>query len=369
MKFHEILRQRRLALGLTQEQLAQRLGVSAPAVNKWERNNSYPDITLLPPLARLLEVDLNTLLSFQEELTEEEIGAFANVLGERAQQEGCEAAFRLARDKLREYPNSDLLAYTAAHTGGDFSKESRVNEYMDSAAETLLAGGNMEEMAGELKYYDYYLEAYTAVLGGMVGEYQIQEPSEEGEEPVWARHYGLKTFHPIAKGFPYSDYDDFGVSRSYGYKRQHLGHDMMGQTGTPVIAVESGTVEALGWNQYGGWRIGIRSFDKKRYYYYAHLRKGFPYALDLEEGDAVQAGDVIGYMGRTGYSATEDVNNIDEPHLHFGIQLIFDESQKEGNSEIWIDCYQIVRFLYQNRSECVRNDETKEWSRKYQMIN
>ncbi len=100
MKFHEILRQRRLALGLTQEQLAQRLGVSAPAVNKWERNNSYPDITLLPPLARLLEVDLNTLLSFQEELTEEEIGAFANVLGERAQQEGCEAAFRLARDKL-----------------------------------------------------------------------------------------------------------------------------------------------------------------------------------------------------------------------------------------------------------------------------
>ena len=114
MKFHEILRQRRLALGLTQEQLAQRLGVSAPAVNKWERNKSYPDITLLPPLARLLEVDLNTLLSFQEELTEEEIGAFANVLGERAQQEGCEAAFRLARDKLREYPNSDLLAYTAA---------------------------------------------------------------------------------------------------------------------------------------------------------------------------------------------------------------------------------------------------------------
>ena len=37
---------------------------------------------------------------------------------------------------------------------------------------------------------------------------------------------------------------------------------MMGQVGTPVIAVESGYVEALGWNQYGGWRIGIRSFDK-----------------------------------------------------------------------------------------------------------
>ena len=72
--------------------------------------------------------------------------------------------------------------------------------------------------------------------------------------------------------------------------------------GTPITAIESGYVEALGWNQYGGWRIGIRSFDKKRYYYYAHLRQNFPYALNLEEGSIVTAGDVIGYMGHTGYS-------------------------------------------------------------------
>ena len=98
-------------------------------------------------------------------------------------------------------------------------------------------------------------------------------------------------------------------------------------------------MEALGWNQYGGWRIGIRSFDQKRYYYYAHLRKGFPYALDLEEGSMVQAGDVIGYMGRTGYSSEENVNNIDVYHLHLGLQLIFDESQREGTNEIWIDVY------------------------------
>jgi len=52
--------------------------------------------------------------------------------------------------------------------------------------------------------------------------------------------------------------------------------------GTPVIAVESGYVEAMGWNQYGGWRIGIRSFDKKRYYYYAHLRQNYPYQSDLK---------------------------------------------------------------------------------------
>lgn len=137
--------------------------------------------------------------------------------------------------------------------------------------------------------------------------------------------------------------------------------------GTPIIAIESGYVEALGWNQYGGWRIGIRSFDGKRYYYYAHLRQNFPYALELKEGSLVTAGDVIGYMGHTGYSKTENVNNIKTVHLHWGLQLIFDESQKEGNNEIWIDCYALTRFLYKNRSLTEKNAETKEWFRHFQM--
>ena len=225
-----------------------------------------------------------------------------------------------------------------------------------------------------MSYYNYYKEAYEAVLGGMVGEYQIEEEqtqenqTDSEEQLEYVTRYGLKAFSPIAKNFPYSDYDDFGSSRSYGYRRVHLGHDMMGATGTPIIAVESGYVEALGWNQYGGWRIGIRSFDKKRYYYYAHLRKDFPYNKELEEGSIVQAGDVIGYLGHTGYSVKENVNNIDIPHLHFGLQLIFNESQKEGNNEIWIDCYALVRFLYRNRSETVKVPETKEWIRTKQFI-
>ena len=76
---------------------------------------------------------------------------------------------------------------------------------------------------------------------------------------------------------------------------------------------------------------------------------------------------MIGYLGRTGYSQTENTNNIDDPHLHFGMQLIFDESQKEGNNEIWIDCYEIVKFRAMNRSETVKNQETKEYYRVYQM--
>ncbi|MCD8084110.1 MAG: M23 family metallopeptidase [Clostridiales bacterium] len=258
----------------------------------------------------------------------------------------------------------ELLAYLGTRYGGDFSRYRSSD--LDALVQTLQNGAELSALTGDMKYYPYYLEAYSAVLGGLAGPYEIQEADASGA-PVWVGKYGLKAFSPIARFFPYSDYDDFGAARSYGYAREHLGHDMMGQVGTPIICVESGRVEALGWNQYGGWRIGIRSFDGRRYYYYAHLRKNYPYHKSLSEGSIVHAGDVIGYLGRTGYSRTENTNNIDEPHLHFGLQLIFDESQKDGNNEIWIDCYELTRFLSAHRSETVRDPDTKEHNRAWQI--
>lgn len=116
MKINEIIRERRLSLGLTQEQIANYLGVSTPAVNKWERGQSYPDITILPALARLLGTDLNTLLCFKENLTEQEIGHFANELVKIAERESIQTAFELAMNKIREYPNCDELILTVALT-------------------------------------------------------------------------------------------------------------------------------------------------------------------------------------------------------------------------------------------------------------
>lgn len=261
----------------------------------------------------------------------------------------------------------DLLAYLGARYGGDFSKYKTKD--LNTVADSIINGETtMEELTADMKYFLYYQEAYGAVLGGMVGDYEIQvaDPNDE-TQVVWETRYGLKAYSPIGRGYDYQDYDDFGSSRSYGYKRVHLGHDMMGQVGTPIIAIESGYVEAIGWNQYGGWRLGIRSLDGKRYYYYAHLRKNFPYNKSLEVGSVVTAGDVIGYMGRTGYSTTENTNNIEVSHLHIGLELIFDESQKDSTNEIWINCYPLMDFLYKNRSATVKDQETKEYSRIYQM--
>lgn len=247
----------------------------------------------------------------------------------------------------------DTLALAACRTGGKCSLSA-----VKRAAQNLQGEHSPEELLGDLyRYYRYYQEAYSAVLGGLLGNFAIEK---EGEEVCI---YGLKAYSPIASGYGYSHCDDFGASRSYGFKRKHLGNDLMGGLGTPIVAVESGVVEALGWNRYGGWRIGIRSFDSRRYYYYAHLQKDHPFAAGLAEGDLVQAGDVIGFMGRTGYSDRENTNNIETVHLHFGMQLIFEESQKECNSEIWVDVYDIVRLLDAHRSSVRKNGE--KWERLY----
>lgn len=258
----------------------------------------------------------------------------------------------------------ELLAYLSSRYGGNFSRYKAKD--MDDLIDKLNNGESIEKLTEKLKYYNYFHEAYTAVLGGFVGGYEIEVDDENNPgQKKWVQKYGLKAFSPIARGYYYNHYDDFGNSRNYGFRRVHLGNDLMGSIGTPIIAVESGTIEALGWNQYGGWRVGIRSFDQKRYYYYAHLKKDHPYHSDLKVGDTVYAGDVIGYMGRTGYSRKENVNNINTTHLHFGMQLIFDESQKETISEIWIDVYNLVRLLSKNKSPVSYNSETKDFNRIY----
>ena len=250
----------------------------------------------------------------------------------------------------------EVLALAGCRTGGKCGLSS-----VKKAVKDLQGDKSPEELLGSLyKYYDYYYEAFNGALGGLLGNFSIVVDGEQ--KPC----YGLKAYSPIAAGYGYSHCADFGNSRSFGFNRKHLGNDLMGSQGTPIVAVEGGLIEAMGWNRYGGWRIGIRSFDSKRYYYYAHLQKDKPFAPGLTEGDIVQAGDLIGFMGRTGYSDKENVNNIETVHLHFGLELVFEESQKECNSEIWIDVYNIVRLLFEHRSTFVKTQDG--WVRKYPFV-
>lgn len=109
MPMNLVIQEKRKELGLTQEQVAEYLNVSTPAVSKWEKGSTSPDLSLLPPLARLLKIDLNTLFCFQQDLSRQEITYFCRDLEQLIRQQGIAAGFEAADAKIREYPHSETL--------------------------------------------------------------------------------------------------------------------------------------------------------------------------------------------------------------------------------------------------------------------
>ena len=114
MQLGKVIRTYRKKKGLTQEEVANRLGVTTPAVNKWERGVTYPDITLLAPIARLLDISLDTLLSFRDELTPGEIENIIYEVDSMLKEKSFDEVFEWAKEKLEQYPNCDMLILVVA---------------------------------------------------------------------------------------------------------------------------------------------------------------------------------------------------------------------------------------------------------------
>ena len=133
--------------------------------------------------------------------------------------------------------------------------------------------------------------------------------------------------------------NSWGNPRTYGGDRRHEGTDIMANENIrgiyPVVSVSDGVVENKGWLEQGGYRIGIRS-ESGAYYYYAHL---YSYAPDLEVGDKVLAGQLLGFMGDSGYSKVEGTTGNFDVHLHFGIYYM------EGDKETSVNPYYILKYL------------------------
>lgn len=114
MEIGEVIRENRKKLDLTQEEMARRLGVTTPAVNKWENGKSLPDITLLAPIARLLDITLDDLLSFRENPTNEEINNIIQELNKLLKIRTYDEVFLWAKEKINKFPNSDILIWQIA---------------------------------------------------------------------------------------------------------------------------------------------------------------------------------------------------------------------------------------------------------------
>jgi hypothetical protein len=133
---------------------------------------------------------------------------------------------------------------------------------------------------------------------------------------VRATHEPLKVTPPLALKhyvFPVvgpSEYvDTYGAFRSDVPGNWHHGDDIFAPLGTPVVAVASGTINRVGWNAVGGWRVWVRDGAGDEFYY-AHLSGYAPHDL---RSNRVEAGQVIGFIGNTGDAFTTS------PHVHFEI--------------------------------------------------
>ncbi len=130
--------------------------------------------------------------------------------------------------------------------------------------------------------------------------------------------------------------------REYGGKRFHEGCDLFGQVTVsgyyPIVSMTDGTVEQIGWLPLGGYRIGIRS-EHGGYFYYAHLSG---YEREFRIGDAVLAGDILGYMGNTGYGSEGTVGQF-PVHLHLGIYI-----STPSKKEMSVNPYWILQSIHKN---------------------
>ncbi len=170
---------------------------------------------------------------------------------------------------------------------------------------------NIEDFISKLKGTNYNIEDALINYKGNTFKNNLLERTRKFERID--KIFRNKTF-PISNNYTYEFDNDWGEKRSFGGDRTHEGIDIMAEKGIPITSVGNGKVKKVGWNELGGWRIGIMGEDGI-YYYYAHLDR---YERTFKSGDIITKEDILGYVGNTGYGP-EGTSGKFVDHLHFGM--------------------------------------------------
>ncbi|EGT4094021.1 XRE family transcriptional regulator, partial [Clostridioides difficile] len=151
IKIGKVIQCLRKERNLTQEQLAKFIGVSTPAVSKWESGNSYPDIELLPLLADFFNVSIDKLLNYKIDLSEEEVmkiykeleSGFARIEIDLSTEEpkeefrqDLESVKKLSNMYIEKYPKSYLLKLRICSLYQMYSYKFGKSELNDRVKET-----------------------------------------------------------------------------------------------------------------------------------------------------------------------------------------------------------------------------------------
>ena len=175
-----------------QEEMAARLGVTAPAVNKWEKGNALPDVALLAPIARLLGITTDELLSFKDELTDEEINRYLSEVQKDLESKDFYDVFLSVKKKIEEYPNCEKLIWQAAvildakRMTIELSDQDRYNNVIFGWFERCLLSEDerMRNQAADSLFYAYVRQENYEKAAQYLDYYSLENPERKRKKAL-----------------------------------------------------------------------------------------------------------------------------------------------------------------------------------------
>ena len=187
-----VIKKYRKNKGMTQEEMAARLGVTAPAVNKWEKGNALPDVALLAPIARLLGITTDELLSFKDELTDEEINRYLSEVQKDLESKDFYDVFLSVKKKIEEYPNCEKLIWQAAvildakRMTIELSDQDRYNNVIFGWFERCLLSEDerMRNQAADSLFYAYVRQENYEKAAQYLDYYSLENPERKRKKAL-----------------------------------------------------------------------------------------------------------------------------------------------------------------------------------------
>jgi transcriptional regulator with XRE-family HTH domain len=192
MAIGDVIKKYRKNKGMTQEEMATCLGITTPAVNKWERGNTLPDITLLAPIARLLDITTDELLSFKDELTDEEINHFLSDIQKDLEDKSFHEVFISVKEKIEEYPNCEKLIWQAAailhanRMATGLPDKEKYDNTIFGWFERCLPSKNeqMRNQAADLLFHAYFRKGDYGKANQYLDYFSLENPERKRKEAL-----------------------------------------------------------------------------------------------------------------------------------------------------------------------------------------
>ncbi|RDY29185.1 XRE family transcriptional regulator [Romboutsia weinsteinii] len=164
----EVIYKLRKENGITQEQLAKAVGVSTAAVSKWESKNAYPDISLLPSIARYFNTSIDSLLRFEMEITKEEVMEIAAECAKLFETEDLEDAIKACNDYIQKYPNSHFLKFRIGSLYMTYLSKAKTEEGMQDFAKKAIELIEQSALSDDVEISEgsnYVLSSLYSMIG------------------------------------------------------------------------------------------------------------------------------------------------------------------------------------------------------------